>query len=172
MTRTRDHRRCEREFARVKVYRVSRLDPTNHPSASQCARAISHGLFYPSDEFHQRHEGGVHQGVNTIRADDHTASSPIRTIVFRDGHLWHERERDQRLAAPDVGAGCCVSRCWRVYLRDSFPLEMEADLKVGCLITVLDYDLQIGVWDVRGEWSGGGKASQVFRYHSHLSPGA
>jgi hypothetical protein len=111
VTRTRDHRRCEREFARVKVYRVSRLDPTNHPSASQCAREISHGLFYPSDEFHQRHEGGVHQRVNTTTADDHTASSPICTIVFRDGHLWHERERDQRLAAPDVGAGCCVSRC-------------------------------------------------------------
>jgi hypothetical protein len=34
---------------------------------------------------------------------------------------------------------------------------MEADLKVGCLITVLDYDLQIGVWAVRGEWSGGGR---------------
>ena len=49
---------------------------------------------------------------------------------------------------------------------------MEADLKVGCLIIVLDYDLQIGVWDVRGEWFGGGKASQIFRYHSHLSPGA
>jgi hypothetical protein len=49
---------------------------------------------------------------------------------------------------------------------------MEADLKVGCLITVLDYDLQIGVWAVRDGWSGGGKASQIFRYHSHLSPGA
>jgi protein-S-isoprenylcysteine O-methyltransferase Ste14 len=35
-----------------------------------------------------------------------------------------------------------------------------------------DYDLQIGVWDVRGEWFGGGKASQIFRYQSHLSPGA
>jgi hypothetical protein len=49
---------------------------------------------------------------------------------------------------------------------------MEADLEVDCLIIVLDYDLQIGVWDVRGEWFGGGKASQVFRYHSHLSLGA
>jgi hypothetical protein len=31
------------------------------------------------------------------------------------------------------------------YSRDSFPLEMEADLKVGCLITVSDYDSEIGV---------------------------
>jgi hypothetical protein len=49
---------------------------------------------------------------------------------------------------------------------------MEADLKVGCLRTVLDYDLQIEVWDVRVQCFGGGKASQIFRYHSHLSPGA
>jgi len=34
---------------------------------------------------------------------------------------------------------------------------MEADLKVGCSRTVLDYDLQIGVWDVLGVWFGGGR---------------
>jgi hypothetical protein len=104
-------RLCESELARVKVYRVSRLDPTRHPSASQCAREISHGLFYPSDEFHQRHGGGVHQGPGTTRVDDHTAGFPICAIVLRDGHLWHECKRDQRLAASDVVAGCCVSCC-------------------------------------------------------------
>jgi hypothetical protein len=51
-------------------------------------------------------------------------------------------------------------------------MEMEAELKIGCLRTVLDYDLRIGVWDVREELFGGGRASQIFRYHSHLSPGA
>ena len=103
--------RCEIELVRIKAHWVSRLDLTRCPGASYCTPEASSVLFYHSDEFHQRHEGGVHQGVNTIRADDHPASSPIRTIVFRDGHLWHERERDQRLAAPDVGADGCISCC-------------------------------------------------------------
>jgi hypothetical protein len=67
-----------------------------------------------------------------------------------------------------VAAFLVVSSCT---LGIFFLLEMEADLKVGCLRTVLDSDSQLGVWDVRGEWFGGGKASQIFPYHSHLSPG-
>jgi hypothetical protein len=124
--------RCERGPARVKVHWVSRLDPARHTGASQCAREVSHGYFHPSDEFHQRHGGGVHKGAGTTRADDHTAGFLVCAIVLRDEYLWHERERDQRLAASDVGAGCCVPCCQHMYPRDLCFLEMEAGLKVGC----------------------------------------
>ena len=109
----------------------------------------------------------------TRRADDHTTGFPICAIVFRDGHLWHERERDQWLVAPDVGAGCCVSCCQHLYSRDSFPMEMEVELKISCLRSALSDDLQTGVMDgyTRGVlWRE--HACQTFRYHSQLSPEA
>ena len=78
-------------FARVKVYWVSGLDLARDPGANQCAGEVSHGFFHPSDDFHQRHEGGFHQGPSTTRADDHTAGFPICAIFLGDGYLWHKR---------------------------------------------------------------------------------
>jgi hypothetical protein len=46
----------------------------------------------------------IYQGAGTTRADDHTAGFSIYAIVLRDEHLWHEREKDQRLAVSDVGS--------------------------------------------------------------------
>ena len=79
--------RCERGFARLKVYWISGLDLARDPGANQCAREVSHGFFHPSDEFHQRHEGGAHQGPSTIRADDHSTGFSTCAIFLRDGYL-------------------------------------------------------------------------------------
>ena len=78
----------------------------------------------------------IYQGAGTTRADDHTAGFSVCAIVLRDEHLWHERERDQRLAVSDVGAGCCVLCYQHVYSRDCFLLKMKPDLRVGCFRTV------------------------------------
>jgi hypothetical protein len=44
-------------------------------------------FFHPSNEFYQRHGGGIHQVAGTIRADDHSAGFSVCAIVFRDEHL-------------------------------------------------------------------------------------
>ena len=43
--------RCERGFARLKVYWISGLDLARDPGANQCAREVSHGFFHPSISF-------------------------------------------------------------------------------------------------------------------------